>query len=398
MLVCGFAMQGRRRAQGRVLEPCRVTAQLKQGSAGSEVEVNLSKLRLNVSVDVMELVLSLQSSVLEPLVQPAADRWAHVNMLFSVMVLFQTTMCNLRTTSSSPDIVTSSSQQPAGTMRVLHQGVGQCAADAGGGTAAGCQAGGRCPRRHLLAPTAAHWLCHPGRLCHPGLRPADLPGEAHILGNHLSCRLPAEHDHHRKCFCRRWLWQSTAGWWTTLWVSSPHGAATVWSSGGRKHLRAMLRWVVSSPLMVRGHRCPQWSAFTARCVARHEVHACNTTRFTAYVQWPQCHTAAMHNCCLPLQALVAAPLGACLPLQMPSAGDSSAAAGKAAAANLWCVDNAAATFTVAAPDAGKPTGAPANCHAAGCLAPGMSPPPHWCSMECHCHHMSASWLLTAFQG
>lgn len=47
---------------------------MKQGKNGNEVEVNLSMLRLNVSVDVLELMQSLQSSVLEPLVQPAADR------------------------------------------------------------------------------------------------------------------------------------------------------------------------------------------------------------------------------------------------------------------------------------------------------------------------------------
>lgn len=66
--------QGRRRVQGRVLEPCQLTAQLKQGKGGNEVEVKLSMLRLNVSVDVLELMQSLQSSVLEPLVQPSADR------------------------------------------------------------------------------------------------------------------------------------------------------------------------------------------------------------------------------------------------------------------------------------------------------------------------------------
>jgi hypothetical protein len=51
-------------------------AQLKQGKGGNEVEVKLSMLRLNVSMDVLELMQSLQSSVLEPLVQPAADRCA----------------------------------------------------------------------------------------------------------------------------------------------------------------------------------------------------------------------------------------------------------------------------------------------------------------------------------
>ena len=74
MIAASNVPQGRRRVQGRVLEPCQLRAQLKQGKNGNEVEVNLSMLRLNVSVDVLELMQSLQSSVLEPLVQPAADR------------------------------------------------------------------------------------------------------------------------------------------------------------------------------------------------------------------------------------------------------------------------------------------------------------------------------------
>ena len=76
-------MQGRRaRVQGRVLEPCRLTASLKQGRSSQDVNIDVSALRLNVSVDVLELVASLQASVLEPLVQPAAARWGPVNPCF----------------------------------------------------------------------------------------------------------------------------------------------------------------------------------------------------------------------------------------------------------------------------------------------------------------------------
>jgi hypothetical protein len=56
-----------------------------------------------------------------------------------------------------------------------------------------------------------------------------------------------------------------------------------------------------------------------------------------------------------LQALVASSLGSCFPLQ-PSAEARSPADTMAAAANLWCVSNAAATFTVIDAGADKPSG------------------------------------------
>jgi hypothetical protein len=56
-----------------------------------------------------------------------------------------------------------------------------------------------------------------------------------------------------------------------------------------------------------------------------------------------------------MQALVTASLGSCFPLQ-PSAEASPPADAKAPAASLWCVSNAAATFTVVDAGADKPTG------------------------------------------
>ena len=44
------------------------------GGAAGDIQLALSDLRMNLSPDVLELALSLQSSVLEPLVQPPPDR------------------------------------------------------------------------------------------------------------------------------------------------------------------------------------------------------------------------------------------------------------------------------------------------------------------------------------
>ena len=62
--------------KGRVLEPCNVTVTLASTSGTGDVTLAVTKLKLNVSVDVLELVLSLQSSVLDPLVQPSPDKCA----------------------------------------------------------------------------------------------------------------------------------------------------------------------------------------------------------------------------------------------------------------------------------------------------------------------------------
>ena len=60
--------------QGTVLEPCKVGVRLDLGGEAGDIHLTLSDMRMNLSPDVLELALSLQSSVLEPLVQPPPDR------------------------------------------------------------------------------------------------------------------------------------------------------------------------------------------------------------------------------------------------------------------------------------------------------------------------------------
>jgi hypothetical protein len=60
--------------QGTVLEPCKAAVTLDLQSGSGDINIRLSDVRLNMSPDVLELALSLQSSVLEPLFQPAPDR------------------------------------------------------------------------------------------------------------------------------------------------------------------------------------------------------------------------------------------------------------------------------------------------------------------------------------
>ncbi|DBA91293.1 TPA: hypothetical protein ACH3X2_004058 [Trebouxia sp. C0005] len=53
------------RVQGSVLEPCRIEVEMRMKNGTGDFNLSLSDLKLN---------LSLQSSVLEPLVQLAPDR------------------------------------------------------------------------------------------------------------------------------------------------------------------------------------------------------------------------------------------------------------------------------------------------------------------------------------
>lgn len=73
-----YAMQEKSRdsntVQGSVLEPCRVGIDMKMKNGTGDFNLSLSDLKLNLAPDILELVQSLQSSVLEPLVQPAADQ------------------------------------------------------------------------------------------------------------------------------------------------------------------------------------------------------------------------------------------------------------------------------------------------------------------------------------
>lgn len=67
------------RVQGSVLEPCRIAVDMKMRGPTGDFSLSLSDLKLNLAPDILELVQSLQSSVLEPLVQPAPDRSVHGN-------------------------------------------------------------------------------------------------------------------------------------------------------------------------------------------------------------------------------------------------------------------------------------------------------------------------------
>jgi len=66
----------RQSVTGRVLEPCNISVTMASNAGSGDVTLEVTKLKLNVSVDVLELVLSLQSSVLDPLVQPSPDKCA----------------------------------------------------------------------------------------------------------------------------------------------------------------------------------------------------------------------------------------------------------------------------------------------------------------------------------
>jgi hypothetical protein len=62
------------KVHGTVLEPCKVGVMMELSGGSGDIQMKLSDLRMNLSPDVLELAMSLQASVLEPLVQPAPDK------------------------------------------------------------------------------------------------------------------------------------------------------------------------------------------------------------------------------------------------------------------------------------------------------------------------------------
>ena len=61
--------------RGTVLEPCRIAAQIEmQPEDAADFQVEVSDVRMNLSPDVLELALSLQTTVLEPFVSPASEQ------------------------------------------------------------------------------------------------------------------------------------------------------------------------------------------------------------------------------------------------------------------------------------------------------------------------------------
>ena len=66
----------RQSVRGRVLEPCNVSVTMVSTAGSGDVTLGVTKLKLNLAVDVLELVLNLQSSVLDPLVPPSPKKCA----------------------------------------------------------------------------------------------------------------------------------------------------------------------------------------------------------------------------------------------------------------------------------------------------------------------------------
>ncbi|KAK9858457.1 hypothetical protein WJX84_002370 [Apatococcus fuscideae] len=62
------------RVHGTVLEPCKISMSVDMAKGAGDVHLHISDVHIRVSPDVLELGASLQASVLEPLIQPSADR------------------------------------------------------------------------------------------------------------------------------------------------------------------------------------------------------------------------------------------------------------------------------------------------------------------------------------
>ena len=59
---------------GTVLEPTQIGVAMEMAGPSGQFSLDVSNIRLNLSPDILELALSLQSSVLEPLIQPPAEQ------------------------------------------------------------------------------------------------------------------------------------------------------------------------------------------------------------------------------------------------------------------------------------------------------------------------------------
>lgn len=57
-----------------VLEPTTLAVDMSMNGPSGNLGIRLSNIRLNLSPDILELAMSLQSSVLEPLIQPPAEQ------------------------------------------------------------------------------------------------------------------------------------------------------------------------------------------------------------------------------------------------------------------------------------------------------------------------------------
>ena len=57
-----------------VLEPTTIAVDMSMTGPSGNMALNVSNIRLNLSPDILELAMSLQTSVLEPLIQPPAEQ------------------------------------------------------------------------------------------------------------------------------------------------------------------------------------------------------------------------------------------------------------------------------------------------------------------------------------
>ena len=70
----GVLWSGRDQVVGTVLEPTSIGVKMEMvGSSGTFI-LDISNIRINLSPDILQLALGLQSTVLEPLVQPSAHQ------------------------------------------------------------------------------------------------------------------------------------------------------------------------------------------------------------------------------------------------------------------------------------------------------------------------------------
>lgn len=65
---------GATEVKGMVLEPTTLAVDMSMNGPSGNLGIRLSNIRLNLSPDILELAMSLQSSVLEPLIQPPAEQ------------------------------------------------------------------------------------------------------------------------------------------------------------------------------------------------------------------------------------------------------------------------------------------------------------------------------------
>lgn len=83
-----FSLQSHKteRVHGHVLEPCKISVHVDMAKGTGDVRLQISDVHIRVSPDVLELGASLQASVLEPLIQPSADRCHALKSLFILNV------------------------------------------------------------------------------------------------------------------------------------------------------------------------------------------------------------------------------------------------------------------------------------------------------------------------